>query len=267
MQDLFAPEVALGMPVGSMQGLGPVAMSSMDQALMQMGHPAGPVPANHMYGFEQPRGSGATLSSHRAVQVSPLIKPGVLRVTGPPSCASCGLYATTPASGGTLMVRAVCCGPPAKLFARQKLTLMVALQPATPAAAVQAGLPAAAAYQASSLVVRLSLKIFNCTPGELPQGLRDQLCGWLCATPAGAEGYIRPGCVHLTVMVGSPRWCRYQAVRNLPSPSCVVAEVSADASLQRAQLTQCSSTAAALNSDLQRLRIGAYCCTTQVAVQ
>ena len=70
MQDLFAPEVALGMPVGSMQGLGPVAMSSMDQALMQMGHPAGPVPANHMYGFEQPRGSGATLSSHRAVQVS-----------------------------------------------------------------------------------------------------------------------------------------------------------------------------------------------------
>lgn len=76
-------------------------------------------------------------------------------------------------------------------------------QPITPSAALQAGLPPAAAYQASSLVVRLSLKIFNCTPGELPQGLRDQLCGWLCATPAGAEGYIRPGCVHLTVMVGS----------------------------------------------------------------
>ncbi len=50
--------------------------------------------------------------------------------------------------------------------------------------------------------MRLSLKIFNCTPGELPQGLRDQLCSWLCATPAGAEGYIRPGCVHLTIMVG-----------------------------------------------------------------
>ena len=75
------------------------------------------------------------------------------------------------------------------------------MQPVTPAAALQAGLPAAAAYQASSLVVRLSVKIFNCTPGELPPGLREQLCGWLCATPAGAEGYIRPGCVHLTVQV------------------------------------------------------------------
>jgi len=81
--------------------------------------------------------------------------------------------------------------------------LVVYVQPITPSAALQAGLPPAAAYQASSLVVRLSVKIFNCTPGELPQGLRDQLCSWLCATPAGAEGYIRPGCVHLTVMVRS----------------------------------------------------------------
>ena len=80
---------------------------------------------------------------------------------------------------------------------------MSTVQALTPAAAQQAGLPAAAAYQASSLVVRLSLKIFNCTPRELPQGLRDQLCSWLCATPAGAEGYIRPGCVHLTVQVSS----------------------------------------------------------------
>lgn len=80
---------------------------------------------------------------------------------------------------------------------------MPTLQALTPAAVQQAGLPAAAAYQASSLVVHLSLKIFNCTPRELPQGLRDQLCSWLCATPAGAEGYIRPGCVHLTVQVSS----------------------------------------------------------------
>ena len=84
---------------------------------------------------------------------------------------------------------------------------MLIVQALTPAAAQQAGLPAAAAYQASSLVVRLSLKIFNCTPGELPQGLRDQLCSWLCATPAGAEGYIRPGCVHLTVQVQSASCC------------------------------------------------------------
>ncbi len=81
--------------------------------------------------------------------------------------------------------------------------LVVYVQPITPSAALQAGLPPAAAYQASSLVVRLSVKFFNCTPGELPQGLRNQLCSWLCATPAGAEGYIRPGCVHLTIMVRS----------------------------------------------------------------
>lgn len=77
-------------------------------------------------------------------------------------------------------------------------------QPATAASAVAAGLPAAAAYQASSLVVRLSVKLFNCTPGDLPQGLREQLCNWLCATPAGAEGYIRPGCLILTMQVLGP---------------------------------------------------------------
>ena len=74
VQGMFAPEVALGMPVGSMQGSGPMAMSSMDQALMQMGHPAGPAPASHMYAFDQSgglQGTGSTLSSHMAVQVSP----------------------------------------------------------------------------------------------------------------------------------------------------------------------------------------------------
>lgn len=62
-------------------------------------------------------------------------------------------------------------------------------------------MPAAAAYQASSLVARVSVKLFNCTPCDLPQGLREQLCSWLCSTPAGAEGYIRPGCLHLTMQV------------------------------------------------------------------
>ncbi len=79
-------------------------------------------------------------------------------------------------------------------------------QLATAASAVAAGLPAAAVYQASSLVVRLSVKLFNCTPGDLPQGLREQLCNWLCATPAGAEGYIRPGCLHLTMQVLGPSY-------------------------------------------------------------
>jgi len=54
------------------------------------------------------------------------------------------------------------------------------------------------ARQAAGLVVRLSVKLFNCTPAQLPGGLREQLCGWLNSTPACAEGFIRPGCLHLT---------------------------------------------------------------------
>jgi hypothetical protein len=77
-------------------------------------------------------------------------------------------------------------------------------QPSTATAAVAAGLPAAAAYGASSLVLRLSVKLFGATPGDLPAGLRAQLTGWLCATPAGAECFMRPGCVLLTMQAGAP---------------------------------------------------------------
>lgn len=76
----------------------------------------------------------------------------------------------------------------------------------TASAAVAAGLPAAAAYGPSSLVLRLSVKLFNATPTDLPPGLREQLTSWLCATPAGAECFIRPGCVHLTMQVGGSAW-------------------------------------------------------------
>lgn len=65
------------------------------------------------------------------------------------------------------------------------------------------GAPVAAGYQAAGLVVRLSVKLFNCTPAQLPAGLREQLCGWLNSTPACAEGFIRPGCLHITFQVGA----------------------------------------------------------------
>ncbi|EIE24648.1 hypothetical protein COCSUDRAFT_65460 [Coccomyxa subellipsoidea C-169] len=158
-QGLMGPDVALGIPIGvqgnmqahtsaamplmmsSMQAPPTTSMvSSMEQALMQMGHPSA---AGQL---ESPQES-----------ITPEFaddKPGPIQQ-----------------------------------------------QPVTAASAVAAGLPAAAAYQANSLVVRLSVKLFNCTPGDLPQGLREQLCNWLCATPAGAEGYIRPGCLHLTMQV------------------------------------------------------------------
>lgn len=50
----------------------PPQMSSMDQALMQMGHPAAPAPAPQMYSYEQPNGlpgSRATLSRQMLSQV------------------------------------------------------------------------------------------------------------------------------------------------------------------------------------------------------
>ena len=60
------------------------------------------------------------------------------------------------------------------------------------------------AYSASTSAVRLSIKLFNCTPAQLPGSLRERVTGWLGSTPAGLEGYIRPGCVHLTVQATMP---------------------------------------------------------------
>ena len=54
-------------------------------------------------------------------------------------------------------------------------------------------------YRSENLVVRLSIKLFNCTPEQLPADLKQQLTGWLNCTPVGAEGYLRPGCVHLVM--------------------------------------------------------------------
>lgn len=65
-----------------------------------------------------------------------------------------------------------------------------------PDAAPQRRLPA---YSTDTRVVRLSIKLFNCTPASLPADLKDQLTGWLKCTPLGVEGYLRPGCVHLLV--------------------------------------------------------------------
>ena len=74
MQGLFAPDVALGIPVSMQEpglGLGSssaVPMSSMDQALMQMGHPAGPASALHAGMYEQPAGlPGSSAMLHGAV--------------------------------------------------------------------------------------------------------------------------------------------------------------------------------------------------------
>ena len=59
-------------------------------------------------------------------------------------------------------------------------------------------------YTATTAAVRLSVKLFNCTPAQLPVSLRESVTGWLGNTPAHVEGYIRPGCVHLTVQTTVP---------------------------------------------------------------
>lgn len=46
-------------------------------------------------------------------------------------------------------------------------------------------LPAPQPYQPENFVLRLSIKLFNCTPAELPADLRDQLTDWLKGAPAG----------------------------------------------------------------------------------
>lgn len=60
------------------------------------------------------------------------------------------------------------------------------------------------AYSSSFAAVRLSIKLFNSTPAQLPDDLRQQLTGWLNCAPAGVEGYIRPGCVHVTMSATVP---------------------------------------------------------------
>ena len=60
------------------------------------------------------------------------------------------------------------------------------------------------AYEADNTALRLSVKLFNCTPAQLPPTLRERVTGWLGSTPTDLEGFIRPGCVHLTVQLTVP---------------------------------------------------------------
>jgi hypothetical protein len=56
-------------------------------------------------------------------------------------------------------------------------------------------------FDSDHKVLRLSAKLFNVTPADLPQDLKQHLTGWLAAAPAGVEGYIRPGCVLLSLYI------------------------------------------------------------------
>lgn len=45
-------------------------------------------------------------------------------------------------------------------------------------------------------LVRFSAKLFNCTPAQLPSDLKASLVNMLSCQ--SMEGYLRPGCVHIT---------------------------------------------------------------------
>ena len=84
-------------------------------------------------------------------------------------------------------------------------------------------------YTASNAAVRLSVKLFNCTPAQLPSNLRESVTGWLGSTPANVEGFIRPGCVHLTVQAIVPAHSDVQPgsqgnskPRETPAPAAAV---------------------------------------------
>jgi hypothetical protein len=59
----------------------------------------------------------------------------------------------------------------------------------------------APSFESEHRVLRLSAKLFNVTPADLPPDVRSALTGWLGGAPAGLEGYIRPGCVFLNLHI------------------------------------------------------------------
>ena len=75
--------------------------------------------------------------------------------------------------------------------------------PALAAAGGQAAMAQLLAMRSEVLTMHLSVKLFHCTPQELPEDAQEQLTAWLRSAPACAELYIRSGCVHLTLTVRS----------------------------------------------------------------
>ncbi|KAL3133811.1 hypothetical protein ABBQ32_008285 [Trebouxia sp. C0010 RCD-2024] len=115
-----------------------------------------------------------------------------------------------------LLARPITTPPPACSAALPNLHIdrpadsQVGVTPNSPQALpVYQSMPAAAQrqqqpYAASNAALRMSVKLFNCTPAQLPSTLHESVTGWLGSTPAEVEGYIRPGCVHLTVQATVP---------------------------------------------------------------
>ena len=91
----------------------------------------------------------------------------------------------------------------------------------------------------------VSVKLFGCTPDELPPNMRAQLHTWFDGGSAAAslEGYIRPGCVHLTV----------QAILEAPAAAGAGGAAAAEPAAPGAGPAGSSSAAAADNAAAHRV--------------
>ncbi|AQK93817.1 Squamosa promoter-binding protein-like (SBP domain) transcription factor family protein [Zea mays] len=61
------------------------------------------------------------------------------------------------------------------------------------------------AYSSSCPTGRISFKLYDWNPAEFPRRLRHQIFEWLGSMPVELEGYIRPGCIILTVFIAMPQ--------------------------------------------------------------
>eukprot|EP00897_Mesotaenium_endlicherianum_P005275 jgi/Mesen1/4776/ME000242S03947 len=77
--------------------------------------------------------------------------------------------------------------------------------PPSPApAAAAAAPPNAAPSAAAEQTARVSFKLFDRSPEDLPADLRDQVMEWLAQQPSHMESYMRPGCILLTLHARMP---------------------------------------------------------------
>jgi len=59
----------------------------------------------------------------------------------------------------------------------------------------------APSYTSDHRTLRISMKLFNRTPADLPPDIKQQVMSWLVSAPTCMEGCIQPGCVLLTMQL------------------------------------------------------------------
>ncbi|KAF5180742.1 Squamosa promoter-binding-like protein [Thalictrum thalictroides] len=62
------------------------------------------------------------------------------------------------------------------------------------------------AYSSVCPTGRISFKLYDWNPAEFPRRLRHQIFQWLASMPVELEGYIRPGCIILTLFIAMPNF-------------------------------------------------------------